>query len=203
MSLIVTGLSTTIVQQLEEIADEKASRIDCDLAAFGCSFGFPPGDPKHHRYVLAAGYLPGKSIEDATAEQLQAAWLINFVNTARLVNAITARDPFARICVVGSMSAVLGSYDEAYAASKRALHDWCERRPAKPGQQLVVVAPPIIIDSGMTRARPDFAAVRQTRVWVTAADVARVIHGLLWSAQHRSGTGVYRVAPTPWADYHQ
>lgn len=201
MSLMVTGARTTIVEAVEILAEEKALRIDADLAKPGCGFRFPDVAPYHNRYVLAAGYLAGKSIEDATAEQLNRAWLINFVNTARLVNAITARDPFARICVVGSMSAELGSYDDAYAASKVALHRWCDRRPHNPGQQLVVVAPPIIIDSGMTSSRPDLASIRQTRPWVTAADVARVIWGLLWSAQHRSGSGVYRVAPTPWADW--
>lgn len=201
MSLLVTGARTTIVRALQALSGEQAMRIDADLGEVGCSFRFPEGPLHHNRYVLAAGYLAGKSLEDAHADELNRAWLVNFVNTARLVNAIMARDAFARVCVVGSMSALVGSYDEAYAASKRALHDWCERRPQKPGQQLVVVAPPIIIDSGMTASRPDLASVRQTRQWVTAADVARVIWGLLWSAQHRSGSGVYRVPPTPWADY--
>lgn len=149
------------------------------------------------RYVLAAGYLAGKTLNSASADELARTWLVNFVNTARLGNEILQRDPMARVCVVGSMSALDGSFDLAYAGAKAALHLWAETTHLSAGQQLVVVAPPIIADSGMTERRPDYPAILSTRPHVTAWDVASTIHAALWApvGVNARRTGVLRVAP--------
>lgn len=176
----VTGRSTSIVARLEERRG-RAVRINADLDVAGCSFDLPRPESVAHRYLLAAGYLAGKSLEDITAAELSATWLVNFVNTVRLATEIMRRDVLARICIIGSQSAVGGSYDAAYAGAKAALHQWATTVEVGPGRGLAVVAPPIIWDSGMTARRDDLGRIVHTRPWVWASDVADVVEGLLWS----------------------
>lgn len=187
----VTGAGTSIVARLAE-SRGTAVRINADLAAPGCSFELPRPEAVGHRYLLAAGYLAGKSLEDANAAELSATWLVNFVNTARLAAEILRRDVLARICIIGSESAIAGSYDAAYAGAKAALHHWATTVDPGPGRSIAVVAPPIIWDSGMTARRDDLARIVHTRPWVWAADVAAVIDGLLWSPGVMP-RGVFRV----------
>lgn len=188
----VTGKRTTIVRELEDLTGEEAVRIEADLSDPGCALD--PGI--YTRYVLAAGVLYSRPPLELEAAEIVAALAVNLTNTIRLCEKILERDNWARICVVGSESGILGSHDRMYAAAKAGVHSYVATRPVRPSQQLVCVAPPIISDSGMTARRRDFPAVLETRAHVRARDVAEIIRGLLWSPAPLVGTGgIYRIPP--------
>lgn len=172
----VTGKRSTTIQALEALTGEESERIDANRGGL-----IIPAAP---RYVLAAGVLYSKRIPEQTAEEIETAWRVNFVDVVRIVDAVFAKQWDARICVVSSASARAGSFDEGYAGAKAAVELFVKTRRLIGTQQLVAVAPPIIADSGMTERRKDFPAVLNLRPHVHARDVAAAIHGLLWVPKH-------------------
>lgn len=177
--IAVTGRRTTIVQELEQLVPaEQIVRIDLDLEDLG------PLElnriPPARRYVLAAGLLHQKRILEQSAGELVASLSVNLVNTVRVCEAILTSSESARICVIGSLSAIKGSHDQTYAIGKAALMSYVRMRKVGPQQQLAIVLPPIISDSGMTRRRHDYPEVLSKRHTVTAAEVARLVKTILF-----------------------
>lgn len=176
--LAVTGLRSTIVQELIKLLPEGEFivRIPMDTSLISETLSIP----KAERVVLAAGILPGKGVGEYTAEDLLQVTACNLWNPIRICEWLLITRPEVRICLIGSESARKGSYDRMYAATKAGLHAYVQFRTVKPPQQLVLVSPPIIRDSAMTQKRPDLAEVLRSRVTCSAADVARVVHRLLY-----------------------
>lgn len=175
--LAVTGLRTTIVQELAKLTDEPISRIG------GSSHQWFDADfqiPEANRFVLAAGVLYGKHINDQTVYDIATGLAINLISPMRICEQILVENGRARICVIGSESGFSGSFDAVYAAAKAGLHSYVTTRKVLPTQQLVAVAPPIISDSGMTKRRGDYPEVLKKRKTVTAQQVAIVVHQLLY-----------------------
>lgn len=181
--LAVTGFRTTIVRALATLVDGPIVRIAADLAVLDCAFEIPAVD----RFVLAAGVLVGKRLSEQTPDEIGRGLAVNAVNVARLCDAILDARPKARICVIGSESGIRGSHDAVYAMSKAAVHQYVETRRTGRDQQLVAVAPHIILDSGMTRRRHDFAAlvddVEHGKRFIRARDVAQCVRFLLWDGR--------------------
>jgi NAD(P)-dependent dehydrogenase (short-subunit alcohol dehydrogenase family) len=187
-----TGVGSTIVRELATITGEHAQRIEGDLSQYGAELTIPDGS---HRYVLAAGVLHGRAVQDLTPEQVRETLAVNLVSVVRICDTVLRRDPKARICIIGSQSGCRWSFDELYALAKGAVHRYVEQRPTRCCQQLVAVAPPIIADSGMTMRRHDYPAVLATRPHCRAVDVARVVHRLLWTPRELAPSGL--VVPVP------
>lgn len=166
--LAVTGIRTSIVQEYLALTGEAAFRIDADLSRPGVRIELPDAD----RFLLAAGVLHGKPIGELTPEQFEECVQVNLVNTIRICEQVLRQFPKARICVIGSESAYNGSYDLAYAVTKAALHRYVELRSVGTEQTLALVSPPIIVDSGMTLRRSDYAEVLARRRTVRAEEVA-------------------------------
>lgn len=171
--LAVTGYRTTIVRELA--VHEEVARIDAELDWPDCDFDIPNTD----RFVLAAGALVGKPITRQTGSELLHGFAVNLINAVRLCETILDTNPRARIVAVGSESAFLGSYDQAYAVAKGGLCAYASWRRVGPAQTLAVLCPPIIADSGMTERRHDYPACLETRKTVTAAEVAGAIRRIL------------------------
>jgi NAD(P)-dependent dehydrogenase (short-subunit alcohol dehydrogenase family) len=190
--IAVTGRNTTIVQALADVVSEDIVRIDGDWSAFDAEFSVPEAG----RYVLAAGVLTGKRIQEQSADDILRCIAVNLVNVIRLCEHILDTNPKARICIVGSESGFRGSFDQTYGVSKAAVHAYVQSRKVKPGQQLVAVAPHVILDSGMTRARHDYEALVADagRKFVTPRAVAEAIHFLLWSEGPWINNSVLRMA---------
>lgn len=181
MSYGVTGLRSKIITELGDITGEQMVRLEMDLADPAAPL--PLWLPDTRYFVLAAGVLHGKRILELTGPQIVECLAVNTVNVIRLCeHLLTTRDD-AAICVVGSESGWKGSFDQLYAASKAAVHSYVKsRRVTGRYQQLVAVAPPIIVDAGMTLRRPDFEQIRvSSRKTVTALQVAERIQALLKS----------------------
>jgi NAD(P)-dependent dehydrogenase (short-subunit alcohol dehydrogenase family) len=166
--IAVTGRRTTIVQELAKITSDPIVRIEGDWKWEDAEFELPLAVSK---FVFAAGHLVGKPVGGQTLIELGQTWAINCANVMRLCERALLR-PDARIVVIGSESAILGSYDMAYAAAKAGIHAYCQTRKLAPDQSLTVISPPIISDSGMTQRRDDLAEILATRRTVTAYQVA-------------------------------
>lgn len=168
--IAVTGRGTTIVQELEQLSGEAIVRIEGDWKWAGGEIDIPETD----RFVFAAGHLVGKKLAEQTGTEQMQTFNINTLNVMQLCERALER-PTARIVIIGSMSGINGSHDMGYAVSKAAIHAYAEMRHIRPGQALIVVAPPIISDSGMTRARKDYPGVLSVRRTVTARQVAEKV----------------------------
>ncbi len=138
------------------------------------------------RYVFAHGVLYPDAILEQSGSRIEESLAGNLITTVQMCEAVLRANSAARICVIGSMSGILGSHDTTYALAKAALHRYVETRRVGPDQQLVCVAPSIILDSGMTQRRADLADVQKSAAGLpkkrllTAKEVARLIKFLLW-----------------------
>jgi short-subunit dehydrogenase len=177
----VTGARSKIVTELADITGEQMVRLDMDLADPGAPL--PLGLPDTRYFVLAAGVLHGKRILELSGREIIECLAVNTVNVIRLCEHILAEREDAAICVVGSESGWKGSFDQLYAASKAAVHAYVKTRHTTGRyQQLLAIAPPIIIDCGMTTRRQDFEQIKAgARKTTTAFHVAERIYELFKS----------------------
>lgn len=172
----VTGRGTTIVEELVNLTGEPAVRIGGQNRYALEAVDIPAAD----RYVLAAGIMHGVPISEQTPHRMIEACAVNMLDPIRICEFVLATNPTARICVVGSQSAISGSFDPVYLATKAGLHAYVLTKRLRPPQQLVCVAPTIIADAGMTYRRHDYPEVLEKRFTVRALDVARAIKRVLW-----------------------
>lgn len=175
MSLVLVGASSRISHYLREMTDESVMEARLEVC---------PID--EDKYFVAAGHLYGRKISELTPEQIAHCSFVNLIGPMLLCETILESNATARICLMGSESAIAGSYDRTYAANKAGLHAYVETRKLKPDQQLVCIAPGIIADAGMTTRRTDTqnlaarSATHPKRRFVTAREVASLAYFLLF-----------------------
>jgi NAD(P)-dependent dehydrogenase (short-subunit alcohol dehydrogenase family) len=138
------------------------------------------------RYLFCQGLLRPKQMQDQTDAERAEGFAVNLDSIKRACDAVLAVNETARICVVGSESAYLGSYDDVYAISKMLIHSYVENKELKPMQQIVAISPGIIEDAGMTTRRKDLKtlafrkAQHPMRRFLRAREVAELAHHLLY-----------------------
>ena len=192
MTIGITGSRTTIVEGLLDLVpDERVVRIgrsenddvQIDLVA---SFDVTAIPTDLDRYVLAAGLLMPKRISDQGFEETAASLAVNLTSTVRICEYLLTNNPRARIAILGSES-FRGSFDTTYFLAKAAMVAYVQqRRISHPGQQLVVVSPTIIMDSGMTQRRHDLdrvearAAQAPKQRFLRSDEVSRLLHYVLY-----------------------
>lgn len=139
------------------------------------------------RYFFCQGLLRAKPSDEQTEEEIAESMAVNAHQVIEACDAIFAVNARARVCVMGSESAIAGSYDGTYAAAKHKLHRYVEtKRLPFPGQQLVCVAPSIIADCGMTQRRADVSNLEARKArhpkfrFVTADEIAKLVRFLLY-----------------------
>jgi NADP-dependent 3-hydroxy acid dehydrogenase YdfG len=192
MPIGVTGLRTTIVKELLAIVpDESVISIgrhssDDVVVDLSAEFDVTTIPVDLDRYVLAAGLLYPRPLAQQSFHETAASFAVNLSSVVRICEHVIANNPRARIAVLGSESS-RGSYDTSYFLAKVGLNAYVEnRRLAFPGQQLVVVSPTIIMDSGMTMRREDMPRVHQRAAaspqerLLDSAEVAQLIHYCLY-----------------------
>lgn len=176
--ITIRGHRSTIGQELLRLLPPGESTVFVERGTDG------PVDAERH--VFLRGVMIGRRVADLSAADINEVMRVNFFDVVAECDLVLKANPSARIVVVGSESGYSWSFDDAYAASKAALHRWVETRRIGPGQQLVCVAPTIIEDSGMTRRRRDSevvavrAAGHPKMRWLRAIEVARMVHYLLY-----------------------
>ena len=137
-------------------------------------------------YLFCQGLLRPRRMQDQTEAERTEGFEVNLDSIQRACNAVLAVNDTARICIIGSESAYNGSFDDVYAVSKMLLHSYVERKPLKPGQQIVAISPGIIEDAGMTIRRTDQEMLAARRAahpmgrFLQAREVAHLAHHLLY-----------------------
>jgi NAD(P)-dependent dehydrogenase (short-subunit alcohol dehydrogenase family) len=191
-TLGVTGRRTSIVEHLLRLVPDDrvvsiGRRPDDDVRidlARPFDVGQFPSDLD--RYVLAAGVMYPRRLADQSFDETATSLAVNLTSVVRVCEHLLDANPRARICLIGSES-FRGSYDTTYFVAKAGLNAYVERRRlSHPGQQLVIVSPTIIMDSGMTERRDDLdqvadrAQASPKHRFLYAAEVARLVHFVLW-----------------------
>lgn len=158
----------------------------------------PPFDCE--RYFFAQGLIRSKPVIEQSLDEREESFDVNAHQVMAACDAVLAENPKARICVVGSESAFAGSFDGSYAWAKKKLHDYVEHKKLEhPGQQLVCIAPGIIGDAGMTLRRHDTERLDERRLahpkrrWLKSAEIARLVHYLLYVDEGYLSSTVIRV----------
>lgn len=176
MTLAVTGYGSKIVSELRQQVPAGE-----EVVRFRDSFGL-----ECERFLFCAGLLRPRTLTNQLTEEVNEGLYVNLIRPIRTCDYILARNPRARIVVMGSESGFSWSYDGTYAAAKAALHRYVETKKLGPEQQLVCVAPSIIEDAGMTLRRLDVDNLQKRmdshpkRRFLKAIEVARMIHFLLY-----------------------
>lgn len=141
-----------------------------------------------YRYLFCVGLLYQKPTKDQTKAEIDESFAVNCSNVTRECDRLLDVNPRARICVIGSEAAYTGSFDETYATAKRNLQRYVESKRLKhQDQQIVCIAPTVIMDTGMTNARNEdgWLALGKRRAehpkqrFLDPMEVARMIHFLL------------------------
>ena len=204
MTLVVSGIHTTIVCALERLLDgEDVVRVGGVLDSMDAEKTLHGLPLEARRYVFAQGYLQPKTILEQSADEVARSLAVNLVSVVQMCERVLASNAVARICVIGSESALRSSYDTTYALAKAALHRYVEVRALQPDQQLVCVAPGMIADAGMTRRRQDQDRVAERgrchpkgRL-LNTAEVAAMIHHLLYVDRGYTSNTVIRMDGRP------
>lgn len=140
------------------------------------------------RYLFCAGLQIQKRIGEQEEDEVEELFWVNAGDVIRECDRLIEENPRARICVIGSEAAYTWGFNGTYAAAKAALHRYVETKRLKhPGQQLVCVAPTMIVGTGMNRQRnaDGVAAAERRRLahpkqrWLQPIEVARLVHFLL------------------------
>jgi 3-oxoacyl-[acyl-carrier protein] reductase len=102
--------------------------------------------------VFAAGILPGYSLADYDFGQIDRVMAVNFSGQAKLLNALLPDfNDGGQVIMISSISALGGSYDPIYAASKGAILAFVKSlaRQLAPRLRVNAVAPGLIKGSSM------------------------------------------------------
>ena len=175
--VVITGWNSKIAEEFRDIcADEtvRGAPLDPDLPLTA------------ERYLFCQGLLRPKKMQDQTEAERTLGFEVNLDSIVRACDAVLAVNDTARICIIGSESAYRGSFDDVYAVSKMLIHSYVERKPLKPGQQIVAISPGIIEDAGMTLRRKDQDALAFRRAahpmkrFLMSREVAELAHHLLF-----------------------
>jgi hypothetical protein len=112
------------------------------------------------KYLITLGLLYSKKINNQSSVEILNSMVVNLLFPVKLVESILNVNPNANIVILGSESGSKGSFDTSYFLAKAALSKYIkEKRISYPEQQLVMIAPSVIIDTKMTQDRGDLKAV--------------------------------------------
>ena len=171
----LTGFTSTIIDRvIELIPDPEYSPLHCvrDIAEMPTNLD---------RYVLCAGVMYGQKVSEMETMCVLETFAVNYIDVVVFLERLFENNTSARVCVIGSMSGINGSYDTVYAGSKAALHLYVKTKQLTKRQHLVCVAPTIIEDAGMTTRRKDYAATmsrgknRRLGRWLKSDEVAKTV----------------------------
>lgn len=148
-----------------------------------------------NRYLFCQGFLVSKRSKDQTKEEIKKSKYINYTSITQAVKKIIEVNSIARICIISSESAYQGSYDNSYAQWKKEINNYIENTNLlTEKQQLVGIAPSIIEDTSMTKARKDIQNLNNKREthpmkrFLWSKEVANLIYVLLYEQPYINRT---------------
>lgn len=192
--ILLIGSSSKICQELIPLLPVNYEVIpktskDCDFNNWDDVLNFDrTALHTSDRIVFTHGIVSSKGrYIDRSPQSIEEEIKINLLSTVHLIESALTYNSKVRIVVLGSESGKKGSFDIPYALSKFSLHKYVEeRRINYPGQQLVCIAPSLIVDSGMTSKRIDIENIKNSietnpkKRGVKSIEVARLVHYLLF-----------------------
>ncbi len=104
-------------------------------------------------FINFAGILPGKSFLEYEHESIQEVFDVNIISPLLITKEITNKlSKNAVLIYIGSVSAQKGSYDDAYAATKGAIHSLIKSLALKfaPDKRVLGIAPAMMENTRMT-----------------------------------------------------
>jgi|SaaInlStandDraft_3_1057020.scaffolds.fasta_scaffold92174_1 short-subunit dehydrogenase len=139
------------------------------------------------RYIITLGKLYSKKILDQTKEETLNSIAINLLAPISLIEKIFDINKKARIVILGSESGFKGSYDTTYFLTKAAVSCYVKEKHIKYSeQQLVMIAPSLILDTKMTQDRKDIDSVLKKtkdhpkKRYLYSEEVADLMHYVLF-----------------------
>lgn len=192
--LLVTGCSSRIYQGLAQVLPEwieavPLPREDCDMSLQRDIDAKATLIRSCDYFVLLHGTLSSQEFLTRSEQDVLDSISVNVMSVVRICELALQSNPRARILVMGSESGRKGSYDIPYWLAKSALHSYVrERRLAHPLQQLVCLAPSMVLETRMTESKPPAlvqAAEQQTPKLrgLSVPEVCQAIHHLLFVDQ--------------------
>jgi NAD(P)-dependent dehydrogenase (short-subunit alcohol dehydrogenase family) len=139
------------------------------------------------KIVLAHGILGTERFLNYNEKTILHLIKVNLLSFIRIIEIAIKYNSNVRIAVIGSESGIKGSFDISYSLSKAALHKYIEERKILfPTQQLICIAPSMIVDSGMTLNREDQDNVKKSTLsnpkerGLFSNEIAQMIYHLLF-----------------------
>lgn len=134
-------------------------------------------------YLICSGVLHGERIADINTQKSDETFRVNYTNIAKFCDHVFDANARARICIIGSISGIKGSFDMAYAGAKSAMHLYVKTKRLKTaGQHLVCIAPWFVHDAGMTSRRKDLGQIliqgekRRLKRWMSSKEIAKIAY---------------------------
>lgn len=195
--ICIIGSSSTVSKELINLIDNDSNEIitigrNSDDTIY-LNIDFNTADKINNipldceRYIITLGYLIPKKITEQTNEESLNSMAINLLFPVRLIEKILEVNKKARIVILGSESGFKGSFDTSYFIAKAGLSSYIREKHIKyPKQQLVMVAPSVILDTKMTQERDDLELVIQRakdlpkQRYLMSKEVAEAIYFLLY-----------------------
>jgi NAD(P)-dependent dehydrogenase (short-subunit alcohol dehydrogenase family) len=135
-------------------AEDFHDLIECDYACpEKIETIFKTFDIKIDSFVNFAGILPGKSFQEYDSESLRELTNVNLITPMLIIKCIEKNiNNGGSIILFSSVSAQKGSYDDAYAATKGAIHSLIKSLALKfaPDVRVLGLAPGMCNDTRMT-----------------------------------------------------
>ena len=198
--ICIIGSSSTVSKELINLIDRETNdiitigRSSDDLVYLNVDFQTADKIDNiplnYDRYVITLGYLIPKKITEQTNKETLDSMAINLLFPVRIIERILEVNQKARIVVLGSESGFKGSFDTSYFLAKAALSSYIREKYIKyPTQQLVMVAPSVILDTKMTQERDDLTQVLERakclpkQRYLLSKEVAEMIYFLLYIDQ--------------------
>jgi len=142
-------------------------------------------------YLITNGLIGNKSIYNQKKDNFIESIEVNLYLPIMISETILRKNKKARIIIMGSESAIKGSYDTSYFLSKAALERYVkERTISYSSQQLLMISPSMILDSNMTQKRKDLKKIIKSstklpkRKLLMTNDVVNLIINLLFSSHY-------------------
>jgi short-subunit dehydrogenase len=188
--ITITGANSNIAKEFIKIIFDRDKNIETVRHEDLCSYYYDSD-----KFLFCNGILYSKTSLEQTKEEIKDSIFINYSCIAFHVAKILDYNPMARICIIGSESAYVGSYDDTYVTNKKLIHNFIEYYPLNTKyQQLVGISPGIIKDTGMTERRQDRLNLLNKELnhpmnrFVTSYEVAKLAFTLLYEQPYINKT---------------
>ena len=189
-NILITGGSSKIATSLKKLIPKKynifsPSKNDWDFSDHTFSKKQSNLVKKCNKIFIFHSVLSNKKHLLKSHEEIVSQLNINLLSIINICEISLNNNPNAQIFILGSESAIKGSFDIIYALTKSSIHKYVEERKIlKKNQQIVCIAPSTIIDSKMTLKRKDKKNIQKSikknpkKRGLNSSEISKLIYDL-------------------------